>query len=64
MLEDCRTVLDLGCGAWFPISFLDFEYSVGVDSCELTIARAKDRGTHDEFYLYNVQEITDRFSEK
>jgi len=64
MLKDCRTVLDLGCGAWSPISFLDFEYSLGVDGCESSMAEAENRGTHDEFYRGNVQEIVDKFADK
>lgn len=62
ILKDCRTVLDLGCGDWSPISFLDFEYTVGVDACESSLIEAKNRGTHDEYYLYNIREIDNKFS--
>lgn len=64
ILGDCRSVLDLGCGVISPISFLDIEYSVGVDCCESTISEAKKRGTHDEFCTYKVQDIGNEFSNK
>lgn len=64
ILGDCQTVLDIGCGPSSPIRFLEFEYSVGVDGHEPSLTEARNKGTHNEFHLCDVREISKKFTEK
>ena len=63
-LSDCKTVLDVGCGAGSPTKYFEFERIVGVDLDTEYIAQAKERQTHHELHLTDVREITKIFKEK
>lgn len=62
IFKDCNTVLDLGCGAWSPVSFLDWEYSLGVDACSDSLFEAKQKSTHTEFRQMDIKNIVQTFS--
>jgi SAM-dependent methyltransferase len=62
MLADCRSCLDIGCGPASPTRFLDFDFRVGIDGHEATLAQARVAGTHDEYYLLAAQNICKKFS--
>ena len=64
LLQGCSSVLDLGCGAWSPISYLDVEYSVGIDICEEAVNKAKRSRTHNELCLYDVRAISKKVDKK
>jgi predicted TPR repeat methyltransferase len=61
-LADCRTCLDLGCGAGSPIRLLDFEYTVGLDGHEPGVNQARASKTHTEVWLGDVRRIGEYFS--
>lgn len=50
-LEDCRTVLDLGCGNDSPIQHFGMDYSIGVDVFEpyLRESKSKSKSIHDDY---------------
>ena len=63
-LSDCRTCLDIGCCGNSPMRFLNFEYSVGVDGHEPSLAGARQNHTHSEYRLMRVQEMGKSFARK
>ncbi len=48
-LEDCETVLDLGCGNNSPIQYFNIDYSLGVDAFEPYLKESKSREVHDDY---------------
>ncbi|MFO7967181.1 MAG: methyltransferase domain-containing protein [Archaeoglobaceae archaeon] len=48
-LEDCNTVLDLGCGNDSPVQHFDTVYSVGVDAFEPYLKESKDKSIHNDY---------------
>jgi SAM-dependent methyltransferase len=62
MLSDCRTCLDIGCGSGSPTRFIDFDFRVGIDGHEPSLAMARSGGTHDEYHLLAAQDICKKFS--
>jgi len=63
-LKDCKTLLDVGCGSSSPIRFLNKKKTVGVDIHYPLIDEALSKGTHDEFYQFDVKEIGKQFTQK
>lgn len=47
-LEDCSTVLDLGCGNDSPIQHFDTDYSLGVDAFEPYLRESKESPIHND----------------
>jgi hypothetical protein len=62
-LADCRSCLDIGCGANSPVRMLDFDHTVGVEGHEPSLDSAKANRTHSDFRLARVQEIGGLFGE-
>jgi SAM-dependent methyltransferase len=57
-LRDCRTVLDLGCGAASPLRYLPRpERLVGVDGHAPSVARSEAMGIHDEYLACDVRSL-------
>lgn len=62
-IEDCNSVLDLGCG-WKIQPCLKSKYSVGVDAYQASIDRAKDVGIHNKLYCIDILKAHDMFKPK
>ncbi len=62
-LSDCNTVLDIGCGRYSPLRFIDGERLVGVDAYEPDLKRAQIAKTHDEFVLSDVKDLHHHFGQ-
>ncbi len=60
-LADCRTCLDIGCGANSPVRFLGFDYSVGIEGYPPLLEAAKQNKSHSEHLLCDAREIAGRF---
>jgi len=56
-LEDCKRVLDLGCGPDSPLKYCDVSYSVGVDAFDFYLEDSKSRKTHSEYLLGDITEV-------
>lgn len=62
LLNDCGSVLDLGCGSISPIRYLvEDKYLVGVDGHKQSIQKAKDAKTHDELLTMDVMKVSKKF---
>ncbi|MER3525105.1 MAG: SAM-dependent methyltransferase [Ignavibacteria bacterium] len=61
-LADCRSCLDIGCGADSPVRHLRFEYSVGVDAYEPLLQEARRKHTHHEIHRVDARDIGRTFS--
>lgn len=53
-LQDCSSVLDLGCGNASPLRFVPHVHLTGVDGYPPAIEEAKKTGTHDEYFTTDV----------
>lgn len=56
-LNDCHSVLDLGCGLDSPIKYCNVYYSVGVEAFESYIKTSKDKKIHNAYILANISEL-------
>lgn len=54
-LKDCRTVLDLGCGAYSPVRECSHLITVGVDIWDECLEETKRRGIHDNYIKADVR---------
>lgn len=62
VLNDCDSVLDLGCGADSPIQHLPESVKrVGLDAFEEAIRKSKAKGIHDEYCCADVLDAADIF---
>ncbi len=61
-LAECRSCLDIGCGAGSPARHLHFEYSVGVEGYPPALEEAKKHRTHNDFRLASAAELDKHFS--
>lgn len=48
-LEDCKTVLDLGCGNDSPVQYFNIKYSLGVDAFEPYLRESKSKEIHTDY---------------
>lgn len=55
-------VLDVGCGNASPLQYLGLKSSVGIDGYPPAIEAAKKAGTHSEFRLGDIRELTKVFA--
>lgn len=53
-LDECDSVLDLGCGPDSPIRYCDVEYSLGVDAFKPYIRESKKKKTHNDYLLADI----------
>jgi SAM-dependent methyltransferase len=57
-LEDCESVLDLGCGPSSPSQYCsNIKYSVGVEAFKPYLEKAKKLKTHSEFIAKKIEEV-------
>jgi len=64
-LADCKTVVDLGCGADSNLKYLDKSISTyGVDIYKKDLVIAKKNKTHKFFVLSDIVEIKKHFKKK
>ncbi len=62
-LDECKSVLDLGCGSSSPLKlFRKKFYSVGVDISKSSVEESKKRGIHNEYFVLDVLNIDKKFS--
>ncbi len=64
ILSDCRTVLDIGCGASSPLRLIPATRKIGIDADKKALETAKKNKTHDAYYLGNVKNISTMFKPK
>ena len=71
LLEDevcggCRTLLDIGCGGGGPASSFSgkLAYSVGVDAYAPALEIARQRSSHHDYVLANVEDLRSKFAPK
>jgi len=57
-------VLDIGCGAMSPLRFFHFKHSTGMDIFKPAIEKAKQHGTHNEYYEMNTAQLAKHFKPK
>jgi len=62
LTKDCRTVLDIGCGACSPVRFLSAE-TTGVDGYEPALREARNGETHDHYEMADVRNLGERYGE-
>lgn len=64
VLPDCRTLLDVGCGAESPIRRFSHRLtdSVGVDCFEPSLDRSRRAGIHARYVCIDVLDITQHFA--
>jgi len=63
-LNDCNTVLDVGCGSSSVIRSLKNKiYTIGIDAWQQSINASKDKGIHDEYYTLDALRIGNKFAE-
>src|SRR5277367_2628913 len=63
-LEDCQSVLDIGCGASPAMRQLGVPRIVGVEGYKPSIERARQLKTHDEIVEADVRELDRHFRPK
>lgn len=64
-LEECKYILDVGCGIFSPLRFLKGNiYTVGVDGYKPDLDMAKESGTHAEYKLIDALAIDKHFHNK
>lgn len=57
-LEDCDTVIDIGCGKNSPLRYVkNIKYSVGVDIHAPYLKESKAKKIHDEYILEDIQDL-------
>ncbi len=57
-LEDCHSILDLGCGRNSPLRFLPpGHYTVGVEMFRPYLEQSKGRGLHADYVLGDVRTV-------
>jgi len=57
-LEDCESVLDLGCGPSSPLQYCkNVKYSVGVDIFQPYLEESKRRKIHTEYIEKEIEEV-------
>lgn len=64
-LSDVKSVLDVGCGSWSPLSNVKKSfYSVGIDIHKPSIEEIKKKKIHDEYKVEDVLKLNKFFKPK
>ncbi len=65
-IENCDTVLDLGCGSDSPIQNLKVrkEYTVGVDIFFDYVNKSKKKKIHDKYFIFDIVKIDKLYDQK
>lgn len=64
-LEDCTTILDVGCGGNSPIGLLEEKYTtMGVDAYKPSIDESKKRKIHNDYILGDIKKLNSLVKEK
>lgn len=61
ILRGVESVLDVGCGVYSPIRFINVSRRVGLDGYAPTIQEAKLHGTHDEYVYASIDTLSELF---
>src|ERR1043166_5173699 len=61
-LNDCDTVLDVGCGSPSPLHLFQARRSVGIDGHQPSLDQAQKSGTHHEFICEDIRRLEHQFS--
>lgn len=59
-LKNCKTILDLGCGSYSPIRFINAK-TYGIDASSTAIKNARRNRTHDILKAMDVRKISKKF---
>jgi hypothetical protein len=57
-LQNCTTVLDLGCSRNSPIQFCSVPYSVGVELFEPYLEESKRKGIHNQYIKADIRKLS------
>ena len=64
-LDDCESVLDVGCGDNSPLRLLNNRFSlVGVDGYKKAIDSSKKRGIHKKYIYCDVKDLLNKVKQK
>ena len=61
VLQDCNTVLDIGCGPNSPLTEFGFDRLVGIDGYPPAVAEAKRKRAYHDVILGDIREINRYF---
>ncbi|MEM4268204.1 MAG: methyltransferase domain-containing protein [Candidatus Woesearchaeota archaeon] len=62
-IENCETILDVGCGTLSPLKFIRKRKSMGVDAHLPSIMKSKMNNIHDKYINCDVMKIDKKFKE-
>ncbi|MBI2030993.1 MAG: class I SAM-dependent methyltransferase [Candidatus Levybacteria bacterium] len=62
-LKECETILDIGCGDFSPIRFLDAK-TMGIDVYKPSIDKAKKLKTHNQYAVLNINNLNKYFKKR
>ena len=54
-LDDCDSVLDLGCGSDSPIKYCHIYQSIGADGFPSSVRDSKNKGIHNQYVLSDLR---------
>jgi len=57
LLNNCKSILDLGCGRTSPLQFCKAQFSVGVDIFEPYVWESQKQRTHTNYVLSDITTI-------
>ena len=64
-LDDCKTILDVGCGDISPLRLLRGEYKLtGVDGYKPAIEASRKKGIHNEYKALDIKDLNKYFKNK
>ena len=56
-LQNCNSVLDLGCGSGSPLQYCNIRKSIGIDAFEPSIKASKEKGIHNEYIHSDIRKM-------
>ena len=63
-LEDCTSVLDVGCGPNSPMRLIESKVLTGLDAHAPSIEASRARGIHRDYFVGTAQELLSAYGEK
>lgn len=64
LLRNAKSLLDVGCGIYSPMRFVDIGRQVGVDGYLQSIQEAERNRTHDEYVHASIDALPDLFADQ
>lgn len=60
-LEECNSVLDVGCGCSMNMRWLGIKHPVGIEGHQVSVEKARQKNTHDEVVCGDVRKLDEHF---